>query len=504
MSLEKELVKTAILGTAKYSTNTKGSVLTAEMDQIKTLQKDSEDALLKASFLALNYYEAGAQTLEIDHDHDHAPDERRNYAPRSFQHALASALNNGKVQLMDYALQQLEQHSLLVAPHLIPQMLDFAAKHQSLAKPAFLHSLGIRANWLSQFNKTWQKLYEQNIETNDWELMDFEARKHYLAHLRKTDPAEVVKWLAEVFQQENAQKRLGFLEILEENAGPYDEAFLLNLLQDRSTKVQDKAKEFLSKIPGSTVNQAFVEHFFNVVHIKEERRMLINKKRVLEVKNKRPDDILFEFGLVEISSTKGFADHMFWMAQCVRYVNPEDIAEKYFLPKEEIFKLFINHQDYHLLHEYLAEWAINQKDAVLAHLLLEKSGISPEFMPLMEDLLEVLPKQQRTIVLLNNLPKNVGGQAEPAASQAIDYIVNKNEPLAMEMATAILQVLKSKPLIVNTERYKALAYLLPTGCVKPIQEIIRQTGDGIFEGNFLKNQLREMSLILEEKTRLTL
>ncbi|MBI1183526.1 hypothetical protein GC194_04610 [bacterium] len=498
MSVEKELIKTAILGTAKYSPNTMGSILSNEIESIKKGQSDNEDAFLKSSFLVLNYFEAAVQLAKNTGPAKEAPPEVKTYAPLRFQNTFERVINKGNARLIAFAQRQLLQKNMIVSPRLVPALLNLALKHKELANQAFLDCLGLRAAWLAQFNKNWQTLFGAKTKALDWELMDFNSRLLYVADLRKHHPQEVIALLKQTLPQENANNRLAFIEVLEQNSGKYDEEFLMELLQDRSTKVQNKAAALLQELPGSVVNKAFAEHFFNAIHIKEERRLLMGKKRLLEVKETRPADVLFSFGLEQISSQKGFSDHLFWMAQCLTVVPPDAIAHKYILPKDEIFKLFVNHNDYDLLKPFLVQWAINFKDTQLAGLLIEKSGMADN------RLLDVLPEAKQNEILTQNLQKEPQGTNMGPPAQALLYIINRNKPIDYDLTVFVIRTLKRAPYLITAAQYTELAYLLPLSHKNNLQELAHRIGDGHFELRFLKNQLNEMLYILEEMERLTI
>jgi hypothetical protein len=499
MSLEKELIKTVILGTAKYSPNAKSSILSSELERIKATQTDNEDAFLKSSFLALNYFEAGSQLLKIETESAVAPHETKSYAPARFQRAFETSIKKGNTKLIAFGQEQLQKHNMIVSPQLIPALLNLANKHNELSNADFLDCLGTRAQWLAQFNTSWSKLFKNQDQTKiDWETKDFSSRKAYLLELRSQNPLEVIQLLKVAMPQENANKRLGFLEVLEVNSGAYDEELLIELLQDRSPKVQQKATLLLRKMPGSIVNKAFVEHFFNAIHIKEERKMLINKKRLLVIKETRPADVLFSFGLEQISSVKGFSDHLFWMAQCMTVVKPEAIADKYILPKQEIFKLFLEHADFNLIRPFLVEWAINFKDAQLATMLIEKSGIMET------NLLDFLQKSKRDEILISNLQKEAIGTNNGPPAQVLFYILYKGEPIDYDVTVYVIRALKRAPYLITAAQYQELAYLIPLSHKNNLQELAHRIGDDHFELRFLKNQLFEMLYILEEMERLTI
>ncbi|MGB0430954.1 MAG: DUF5691 domain-containing protein [Bacteroidia bacterium] len=498
MSFQKEIIKTAILGTSKYTPKTNGSVLTAEIEQIKINTKDQDEALLKASFLALNYFEAGAQFKTIKSENSTAPAEDQAYAPLRFQRAFESALNKGNARLIDFAVQQLYSKSLIISAQIVPSLLDFMVKNKALAKPVFLKCLGLRAQWLAQYNVKWQKLYSHYNDSEDWELMDFESRKQYLWDLRKSEPAKVSQLLSATIQQENANNRYILLEILEENLGIYDQEFLLTLLKDKSKKVQSKVCSLLQKIQGSIVNQAYTEHFLNAINIKSEQLNHKSNPHTLHVNEQKPSNVLFDFGLEPISSKKGFSDHLFWMAQCMAVVNPNAITKKYLLSKQDIFKLFIDNSNYDLLLPYLIKWAFNFNNALLANMIINKSGL------IELKLLDILPENQRENIIINYLQKKVSDKSNSEPGLVLNHLIQLNKPINYNVTVYIVRALKVAPYLITADQYKQLAYLIPISHKNNLQDLAHRIGDGHFELRFLKNQLFEMLYILEQMERLTI
>jgi len=363
MSFSSEIIKSALLGTDKYSPKV-DAALGADYEIITQNQEDKEDAFLKLAFSTFLYEECGIELRQKHFAESMAPGEEKAYASPKFNAFLRRYLQQNDEQMLAFCLKQLITKNQLVAPDIIPSLFKKVNKNNRNNISAVC---GHRGAWLCTKNKNWQNIFIDHVELENFETANFESRKALLADLRNTDPEKVIELVKTFFSQENAQKRLEIVELFEINSGLYDEAFLNELLQDRSTKVVQKAIEILKGLVGSVVNKAFTEHLCNVLAIKEERVMLISKRKVLEIKaNVKPSKLLFDFGLEAISSEKGFDDHLFWFAQCLVCTPPQVLENNYNVSKSEWLKLFLAHKDFLLVKPYLVQWIVQHKDATLA------------------------------------------------------------------------------------------------------------------------------------------
>jgi len=485
--MNEELLKTALLGTEKYPVKMPEHIR-EQANAITAKQEDKEDGFLQIASLSMAYEAAGHNHPEHKTEASIAPKELRSYASKEFSAALRSFMRQRDPLMLQFALKACAQKKLLVSPDLVPTLLQ---QTTGTNKNTVLAVCGERGRWLAQMNPQWAPLYSQELNSEEWETGSFETRKELLQGLRKQAPEKAVSLISADFDKEGAQKRLELLECFAMGLGPHDEAFLTGLSKDRSSKVKEKAHYFLKRIPGSTINRAFLNFLSSVFHIKEERRLLLGKKKVATIDSSQtPEKELFDYGLEKISSEKGFEDHWFWTMQCLEIASPQWILEQYGETATDLLKLLLTQPKRNLFIPYLIRWAVHFEQQEVAQLLTELD------LPFNESLVEVLSPQDALSYRLKHLDQHT----ESVVLQLVAKEREFPEPLAIEL----MKLLKQKPYNITAATYRKMALYFPLSLKRALDSLAQRIGDGHFDLAFLKNQVTEMVRILEIREHMNL
>ncbi|MFF0308470.1 DUF5691 domain-containing protein [Streptosporangium sp. NPDC004379] len=230
---------------------------------------------------------------------DAAPPEERPAVSRPAADRLARILGGEQPRLLPEWLRVAAGHRLRVPPHLLPELLDQAARDRSI-RPHLGVLAGNRGRWLAGLNPAWSFLLREPTAPaaapvpapastgvsagpagagvvpgspgdpqgpvasggpdeprrpggapDVWELGAPGDRRAFLAALRAADPAAARSLLARGWAKETPDDRAAFLEILADRLSPDDEPFLEAALDDRRREVRQLAADLLTRLPGS-------------------------------------------------------------------------------------------------------------------------------------------------------------------------------------------------------------------------------------------------------------
>lgn len=169
-------------------------------------------------------------------------------------------------ELLPQWLTAANRHAYRAPDDLLPGLLD-AARARSDLRSGVLAFAGPRARWLAGLNPDWKfalraaRAGESAAVPPDpsevrrlWEEGLFAERTALLTALRRRDPASGLELLRSSWPSERAEDRLMFLDALRTGLGPADEAFLEEVLGDRSRNVRSLAAELLALLPGSALS----------------------------------------------------------------------------------------------------------------------------------------------------------------------------------------------------------------------------------------------------------
>jgi hypothetical protein len=482
-----ELIKSAMIGTSKYVPASVPSVLQEANMKIQAVSEDREDTFLQLSAAYLLLEEAG-KTLATSHATlPLAPSETSPFISAGAAALLQQFIRAKEEVLIDYFLYLCNTQNKVVLPALLPELLTRAADKKQ-KRTQTLQACGTRGAWLAAINPQWQHLHTP-AEDQVWETGTWEQRKAYFREIRQTTQEAALALLEASLQEETANNRAELLGLLQEGLSLADEAFLVAQLTDKSTKVKQVVNELLLSLPGSGLYQELEAFVKAVLTIKEERTLLLTKKKVLHLHREAAlPEALAAAGFEQVSSQQGVEDVDFWLAQALAYLHPDFWQAAYQLSCKEVVQLFTGHKAQKLWMPFLVQSAARYSHREMAQALLASDTVNAL------ELLPVLPLQER-----------FEWADKFTAQQANQYLYlllgDSYTLLPADVCTALLQQLLQQPYSLNQQDYLRWALQMPASLLPVLQQYMQQENE-TYQVRYFRNMCAEMSRIIQTREQL--
>jgi hypothetical protein len=477
-----EIIKAALLGTDKYMPKP-APELKGTGDKIAGLATDKEDKFLKLAIATLLYEEAGRKPLVLEGALPECPAEIQPVVSIALNNRIRAALTAKDDVLFHYFVYLLHTRKQVLSSDLVPLVLNKALENKKEAF-SWVKICGETGKWLCGLNTAWQKLLDDSVEENVWETGSFDNRKIYLAELRATNPAKALGLLQEVIDKENAANRAAFVELLEINLSLADEPFLQSLLTDKSQKVKDAVVGLLRQLQGSVINNRYLDHLLSVIKVKEERYMLISKKKVLTIREDLlPGEDIFNTGIGKVSSDKGVADHIYIIGQLLGFTDPAILAGRLLVTEDELLTLLLQHTMGNYLAPFLSAAAARYKNKAWALLLLKENKAHNII------LLDALQETERVNYYGRFIAVNL--------PSVLAYLFNDQyKPMPLILAKQLLEQLSKEPYTIQQPAYQRLALHMPAEAMESLINYREAPGQD-YQQKYFKAQVAEMVRIMD-------
>lgn len=478
-----EILKAALLGTDRYVPEIPPDAQ-AIYAKINALPTSKEDRFLKMAFTSMLYEEAGVKPLILDASSPECPPETRPVSTGPLASLTQTALADQNDVLFGFLAFKIIQKNEVIPPQLVPTVLGKALETKK-DKQKMLAICGETGRWLCNLNPKWKALStDGDSQENIWETGDVESRKSFLTNLRSNDPMGAIMLLESTWNEENAGNRLVFLQLLQNNLSITDEPFLQKLRTDKSQKVKETATDMLRKIQGSALNQLYLDWLLRMVEVREERHLLITKKKVLSIAdNIVPDDLVFKTGIERVSKEKGVQDHIFVAGQLLAFLDPAILAKRLGVNEQELISLLLQHPAATALLPFLTSSAAEFRNKAWALALLHR-GDSRDMR-----LLDALEANERLPFYLQFLNGN--------AQNLFAYLLDDTySVLPARLAEQLLDHLSKFPYHINQTVYQRLALHLPAS-ITPVLKKYAEDPRQDYQLRYFKNQASEMMRLLE-------
>lgn len=478
-----DILKAALLGTDTFMPEVPADS-PAIYAKIGALPTSKEDRFLKMAFTSILCDEAGAKPVATEASLPECPTETLPVIDGPIARLLQTALADQNDVLFSFLVFKIAQRNEVIQAQFVPAILNKALE-TTKDKQKLTRICGITGQWLCRLNPSWKPLLE-NVGPEDkvWETGDLENRKAYLARLRAVDPAAAVTLLESTFPEENANNRLAFLLLMHDRLSLADEPFLQKLLTDKSQKVREAATDLLRKIQGSGINQLYLEWLLKMVQVKEERHLIVTKKKTIGIAaDVTPDEAVFKTGIERVSKEKGVQDHVFIAGQLLSFIDPAVLATRLGVSDQELIALLLHHPAAVALLPYLTAAAAQFANKAWALALLHR-GDAREIR-----LLDALDANERLPFYLQFLNGN--------ALNLFSYLLDgRCTVLPVRLAEQLLDHLSKFPYHITQPVYQRLALHLPAAAM-PVLKKYADDPRQDYQLRYFKNQASEMMRLLD-------
>lgn len=478
-----EILKAALLGTDKYTPTASGALLETGA-RIMAQPTDKEDRFLKLAITTLLYEEAGRKPLHVDGEIQGCPVETLPHINEDLRTQIKTCLSSKDDELFQYFVHVVRKRKQVVTSDVIPQILNMALFNKNIAQ-GLVEVCGETGKWLCQLNPEWKSLLIEQEEENIWETSSIASRKKYLADIRSSNPAKAIELLKGTIEKESAANRAILAEVLQNNLSLEDEPFLEQLRLDKSQKVKDIATMLLQKLQGSAINMRYLDFLLNVILVKEERYMLISKRKVLFIREDLlPGDDILNTGIDKISSNKDVPDYIYVIGQILRFIDPAILADRLGTTDEELITLILQHKEAQKLIPSLAAAAGMFRNRVWALYMLSKKDV-------------------RDLILLEAFPGNERYNyyelfVETHANTLMHYLLNNNNYtiISLSLGKSMIDYFSKSPYVATTAMYRRLALHLPNDVLPHLKQYADSTPTE-HSDRYFKSQAVEMMQVIE-------
>lgn len=429
------LVQTAMIGTGKKVPDF--NIAEEGLEEVVSIIRnneniDNEEKFLQLAAITFNYRQAGVSPTDGNMAFiKPAPVEEKKYCNTLAIQILNDILFEELIPLLKIWLESCSKKNLIVTPECIPSLFDKAVQLKPLAELIAV-CCGKRGEWLSGFNSEWQfstDLTDEEI----WKTGSTLQRNSLFEKLRRNDTDTARNWLLQIWPEEDANTRVGFLELFQLNLSGSDIPFLESLSNDKSKKVKELALDLLKKIPASLIVLKYTSILKQSVVLKREKALLgmISKKTLSFQLPANIEESIFKTGIEKLSSTKEITDEEWVIYQMIKYT-PLKFWENHFeSTPEQVINLFQKDTIGKKMIPALVFAIQNFNDTQWAVYFMQYSEV------FYIDIIPLLPMQQQEYYCNQHFEK--------FPESIIGYATDRNQEWGMELAKKLFKHAAKNP-----------------------------------------------------------
>jgi hypothetical protein len=236
--------------------------------------------------------------------------------------------------LLAEALERMRVAGSIVAPGLIPELLD---TRDPLLAALLPHVIGERGRWLVALTGGGDWLLDDAPDPAEarriWEEGPFPRRLVALRAQRRADPGAARDWVAASWAAESAEHRAQILGVVGETLHADDAAFLEQTLGDRGASVRAAAARLLARLPDSDAAQRFTARAVTMlayeapsvggIRARLQKAVGMSSAGTLAVQPPVRWDAAWERDGIAAKPPKGTGERAHWLTESLALVAPE-------------------------------------------------------------------------------------------------------------------------------------------------------------------------------------
>jgi len=339
------LVEAALVGTARQADRALAALAVAlPVDELLASTGDAmplERRLLLAAAVNDAYARAGRAATSGVATIAPAPGEARPVCGPAAASLIGELIAPRPRHLLREALERLDAAGAIVAPSLLPELLD---TRDELLATVLPRVIGERGRWLATLTGDGDWMVVDTPDDEEarrlWNEGPHARRVAVLRARRRTDPAAARTWLAESWTGESAEHRAQLLATLEESLGADDAPFLDDAQTDRSVVVRSTAARLLARLPESEAARRFAACADAMLDFEPPTRATGVRARLAKAIGlgdagtlivRPPDafDASWERDGLTAKPPKGVGERAHWLVQSLALVRPAHWQERF-------------------------------------------------------------------------------------------------------------------------------------------------------------------------------
>jgi len=459
MEFRNNIINTALLGTEKkqLSAAELPPSIQPQIEQILQESTDNETKFLKGATLVLNFCRAGVMPLKVALQPDESPREVLTYCSRDAIRVLRDTLSYKFNTLTWYWCKLCNEKNLIVQPHLLPELFEWGVATRKQHAGLFRQVIGERGVWFSRFSEEWAFVNAAG-ELTDWDTATLKQRVSYLEQLRNDRPAMAVEKIQAAWKEENAASRVELIGPLAINISLDDEAFLMEILSDKSQKVKEKALQLLKLIPGSELMRVYEQILRDSTQLVQGKMLgLIGQSISIKLKLSDSEQIR-KTGIQVLSSDKSISDDNFILMQLMAEVPPSFWEKHLQCDAAQAVKIFASKNELKKFQLHLCKSVIKFNDKTWAGEIMEQFSTAPV------QLLWVLDDEARIRHAEKFLKESVSEVVLSLRSGAIvDW--------PLKFTKSLLTLLADNPTAFNKNFYESISLYMPQSLIKELDSL---------------------------------
>jgi len=429
MEFWNDVINTALLGTEKKPLPPPAYApqLQIVAGQINTQAGlDREEQFLQLAAVASNVRQSGSKPYhQPGLNFPQAAAESFPYCSQRAIQVLRDILGQESQPLVHLWLERCIAAKKIAPPQLLSVLFNRAVQHKDI-RSAVATVVGRRGEWLSRFNPAWE--FSSAVDEEQlWQTGTLDQRKAALRQMRQQDAAKAREWLAQSWDQENANTRAELLKQLDGSVEPADESFLSSAFNEKSQKVKEAALALLRQLPDGALVKTYAETAAAMITLKKEKALLgLTTKTTLSIQPAPvPEKAAQLSGIDYLAPNVNYTDEEYVLYQLIQFTppafweqhlgqTPAEILDYFTGPKEKYVKAFA----IATAHFKAANWA--------RALVIQGEGQYPA-------LLGLLPLPEREARIIQNLQKHKDSDAQ--IQQATQWPEEWSHNMAKEIIT---------------------------------------------------------------------